>query len=131
MARHNHLDEHCHRNCPVWQEGLDGESGPERIPFDPTRMFQPRPPSPMQVGMLTEALTIETREAYLRNPEFHQSIDLIARTLPMFVQFMSAEAQRAEALRRLMRQMDMTMPSFESVLRRDADLGPRSEDNRG
>lgn len=125
---HNHGPfDFCSERCPRHTAAVPPRDIP---PFNPkASLSQPRPASPMQVRMLTEALTMETRTVYLRNAEFHQGIDLLARTLPLFVQVMATEAQRAEALRRFMQRMDMTMPSFSDVLKPEGGEPDGSQDD--
>lgn len=43
---------------------------------------------------------LEHLALYERNPEFRQGIDLLARTLPRFVDAMAQEAQEVEKFRR-------------------------------
>jgi len=59
-------------------------------------------PRQERVDMLTDALAMGNYPLYRRNAEFHQGIDLLARTLVRFVDLMAEDAERAEAHRRMM-----------------------------
>lgn len=61
--------------------------------------------------MLTDALVSGHLRLYRNSAEFHQGVDLLARSLVRFVDIMAEDAERAEAHRRtLIEAMERTSP---------------------
>lgn len=59
-------------------------------------------PRQERVDLLTDALVAGHLLLYRNSGEFHQGIDLLARTLVRFVDLMAEDAERAEAHRRML-----------------------------
>jgi hypothetical protein len=73
----------------------------------------------------------DKRGAYHHLPEFYHGINLLARALPKFVDFMHEEALAQDKRMKDAMRIAETMPPKPFFLPNDADLGPRSEDNGG
>lgn len=59
-------------------------------------------PRQERVDLLTDALVSGHLRLYRNSAEFHQGVDLLARSLVRFVDLMAEDAERAEAHRRAM-----------------------------
>lgn len=49
---------------------------------------------------MLDALVMEHEDLFLTSPEFHAGVEILARTLPRFMDLMADEARQAEAMRK-------------------------------